>query len=284
MRKTRRPVVAGYFYPRERGKLIETIEWSFKHSIGPGAIPQLSAERKQISLGYVVPHAGYIYSGPVAAHAYFDMAQEGTPASIIILGTNHTGYGRPVSVYPEGIWETPLGQLYVDHELGKFVVDNSEIADFDVYAHIEEHSIEVQLPFLQYIFGDRVKILPIVIGVHTPEVAEDLANSIVNATKSLNRDILILSSSDFNHYEPHDITVEKDLLAIKKILELSTEEFYRIILDRDISICGPGGIMTLIEIAKSLGAKAKLLKHATSGDIGGDRSAVVGYASIKFYI
>lgn len=283
MVRVRRSVFAGYFYPGSRERVIEVIEWSFRHGLGPGVLPRVSSERRKISLGYVVPHAGYIYSGPVAAHVYFDMALEGTPSSIVIIGTNHTGYGKPISVYPEGVWETPLGRLEVDNELGGLLVENSEIADFDTYAHIEEHSVEVQLPFIQYLYGDRVKILPVVMGIHTPEVARDIAQSILKSTSKLNRDIVILASSDFNHYESHETTMRKDNMAIEKILTLDTEEFYRVISDENISICGPGGIMVLMEIAKKLGAKAKLLKHATSGDISRDKSTVVGYASIKFH-
>ncbi|MEM4717274.1 MAG: AmmeMemoRadiSam system protein B [Desulfurococcaceae archaeon] len=282
MSKVRRPVVAGYFYPSRRSELIEMIEWSFKHSIGPGMLPQLSTERRKGIIGYIVPHAGYMYSGPIAAHAYYDMAQYGVLDTIIVLGTNHTGLGKPISVYPEGAWETPLGVLHVDGELGKKVVEYSELGDFDVYAHLEEHSIEVQLPFIQYIYRYNTKILPIVIGIHTPEAASDLANAIYNAARDLNRDIIVLASSDFNHYEPHNITVEKDNLAISKIIELNTGEFYRVLIHEDISICGPGGIMTLIELTKKINGKARLLKHATSGDISGDKRAVVGYASIKF--
>lgn len=278
----RRPVVAGYFYPSRRDNLVKMIEWSFTHRLGPGAIPSVVTRKTRTSIGYVVPHAGYMYSGPIAAHAYYNMAQDGVPQSIIILGTNHTGLGKPISVYPGGKWQTPLGYIEVDSELGERIIEYSNIADFDEYAHIEEHSIEVQLPFIQYIYSDKVKIVPIVIGIHTPEAAIDIAESIVRATNELSRDVVVLASSDFNHYESHDITVKKDEAAISKILELNTHGFYKTLVDMDISICGPGGIMSLIEIAKRLKARAMLLKHATSGDISGNKTAVVGYAAIKF--
>lgn len=284
MKKVRRPAVAGYFYPSDKNRLLENIEWCFKHKLGPGDLPKLSTERKKSAIGYIVPHAGYMYSGPIAAHAYYDMAKEGIPETAIILGTNHTGYGKPISVYPEGLWETPLGQLRVDSELGALVVEYSELADFDTYAHLEEHSIEVQLPFVQYIYNEKVKILPIAVGVHTPETSKDLASAILKATRELNRDVVVLASSDFNHYEPHEVTVEKDMSAINKVLELNTEEFYKTIVEKDISICGPGGIMALMEIARSTNAQVALLMHATSGDVWGDKSAVVGYASVKFYL
>ncbi|MEM2025111.1 MAG: AmmeMemoRadiSam system protein B [Desulfurococcaceae archaeon] len=283
MKRLRRPVVAGYFYPRDKEDLVEMIEWSFKHRLGPGKTPSLNKTRKHNILGFIVPHAGYTYSGPIAAHSYYEAASEGVPETVVILGTNHTGYGKPVSIYPEGVWETPLGLLEVDSELGEKIAELSEIADIDEYAHLEEHSVEVQLPFIQYIYGDKVKILPIVIGVHTPELASDVSAAIANAVRSLNRDVIIISSSDFTHYEPYETALEKDSAAINRILELDTNGFYRVVIDENVTICGPGGIMTIMEIAKSAGAKAALLKHATSGDIGGDKSSVVGYATIKYY-
>lgn len=284
MENIRRPVVAGYFYPARRKDLVDMIEWSFKHRHGPGELPSPIAEKKRGVIGYVVPHAGYMYSGPVAAHSYLDMSRHGLFETIVILGTNHTGLGKPVSVYPSGVWETPLGSLRVDGELGKAIVENSEIADFDIYAHIEEHSIEVQLPFIQYIYNGNVKILPIVIGIHTPEAAEDLSNAILKAVKETGREIVVLASSDFNHYEPHDVTLDKDIRAIEKITALDTRGFYDVMIENDISICGPGGIMTLIEITRKQQGKVSLLKHATSGDISGDKRSVVGYASIKFHL
>lgn len=284
MKRIRKPVVAGYFYPATREKLIEVLEWSFKHRIGPGVLPALSQARDRSVIGYVVPHAGYVYSGPVAAHVYYDMSLRGTPDTIVILGTNHTGYGKPVSVYPGGSWQTPLGLIDVDEDLGKKVVEYSELADLDIYAHVEEHSVEVQVPFIQYIYMPKPpRILPIVIGIHSPEVARDIANAVLKASKDLDRDILIIASSDFNHYEPHDLTVEKDMKAINEILKLDTEGFYNEMVNNNITICGPGGIMVLMEITKSLGGSAVLLKHSTSGEVQGDKSAVVGYASIKFF-
>jgi len=278
----RRPVVAGYFYPRRREDLVKLIEWSFKHRLGPGELPSPVDRGERLSIGYVVPHAGYMYSGPIAAHAYYDLARDGVPQTVIILGTNHTGLGEPVSVYPGGKWETPLGYLDVDGEFSKSIVKYSNIASLDEQAHLEEHSIEVQLPFLQFIFANRVRIVPIVMGIHTLDVANDLAESILRATSELSRDVVVLASSDFNHYEPHEVTIKKDEAAISRILELDTQGFYNTIIEKNISICGPGGVMTLVEIAKKLGGKPVLLKYATSGDIAGNKAAVVGYASVKF--
>ncbi len=280
------PVVAGYFYPSDPAQLRKIIEDSFKHPLGPGKLPQVPESRNKQSIGFIAPHAGYIYSGPIAAHAYYHMAIEGIPDTIVILGTNHTGLGALVSVYPAGQWITPLGRLIVDSELSRGIANNSKFAELDIYAHVEEHSVEVQLPFIQYIFGDKVKIVPIVIGLHTPEVAEDLARAINDAAEAYSRDIVIIASSDFNHYDPYEVTIRKDMKAIERILELDTDGFYKVFLEENISICGPGAIMTLMEYSKLVSggnAKAELLKHATSGDTGGDKAAVVGYAAIRFY-
>ncbi|WP_440059006.1 MEMO1 family protein [Thermogladius sp. 4427co] len=281
----RYPAVAGYFYPRDRKELVSTIQQAFLHRLGPGKLPTIGGFRDKSVIGYVVPHAGYVYSGPVAAHSYYDLASSGIPETIVVLGTNHTGYGALVSVYPKGSWVTPLGEVEVDSELASKVVDISSYAELDEDAHIEEHSIEVQIPFLQYIYGDRFKILPVTIGLHTVEVARDLALSLLKASSELKRDIVVLASSDFNHYEPQDITVSKDMEAINYIIRGDVEGFYRVLIEKNITVCGPGGIMTLIEYAKQVSGgkwKAVLLKHATSGDITGDYYAVVGYASIKF--
>ncbi len=283
----RYPVVAGYFYPNEPDELRKTIEESFLHPIGPGKLPEISSSRVKKSLGFVSPHAGYIYSGPVAAHVYYKLAEEGVPETIIILGTNHTGLGSLISVYPGGKWYTPLGALKVDDELARNIVNNSKFADLDVVAHMEEHSIEVQLPFIQYIFDDKVKIVPIVVGLHTPEIAEDLARSIIDATISMNRDVVLIASSDFNHYDPYEITINKDKKAIDRILNLDTDGFYKVIVEENITVCGPGAIMTLMEYTKQIGkekAAVELLKHATSGDTNGPKDSVVGYAAIRFYI
>jgi len=283
----RRPVVAGFFYSSNSAELSKSIESSFKHVLGPGSIPVVSDIRLKESVGFVVPHAGYIYSGPIAAHAYYRLALEGTPQTVIIVGTNHTGYGALVSVYPRGKWLTPLGGVEVDEELARGVISESSYAEEDIYAHADEHSVEVQLPFLQYLFGSKFKILPIVIMMHSLEVSRDLAKAIYNAVTKSGRDAVLLASSDMTHYEPHSIAVKKDLKAIEKIVSLDTEGFYKTMGELDISICGPGGIMTLIEYAKTMGAekaRAELLKYATSGDITGDKSAVVGYASIRFYL
>lgn len=286
MPEVRQPAVSGYFYPSKPDELRKLIEWCFTHRIGPGKLPVVSSTRVKKSTGFVVPHAGYIYSGPVAAHAYGVLASEGAPESIVIIGPNHTGYGALVSVYPKGRWATPFGELVVDEELARAIVSNSSYAELDVYAHVEEHSVEVQLPFIQYLFSDKIKIVPIVLGIQTPEVARDLARSIFDAETSLNRDIVVIASTDFTHYEPHEAAVNKDLEAINTLINtLDINKFYDTVRKLNVTACGPGGVMCLAEYTRlklKERAVAKLLKYATSGDTSGDKSAVVGYAAIQF--
>ncbi len=279
----RLPAVSGMFYESRTDALRAQIEWAFKHPIGPGSLPEISRERRKISKAFVSPHAGYMYSGPVAAHVYSVIAREGTAETYIIIGPNHTGYGEIVSVYPRGSWITPLGEIEVDNELAYYIARDSGYANLDEKAHLYEHSIEVQLPFLQYIFGSKFKIVPIVIYEQSPNISKDLADTIISSAEKLNRDIVLIASSDFTHYEPHDTATKKDSIAIEAIAKLEPEKLYTIINEYNISICGPGPIMTAIYYSKKINAeRADLLKYATSGDIAGDKSSVVGYAALRF--
>lgn len=148
----RRPAVAGSFYEDDPDALRKRVEWSFYHPVGPGSLPQIGKATQRDNSIFIVPHAGYIYSGPVAAHSYYHLVKEGKPDLLIILGPNHTGYGSQVSIWPGGEWDTPLGSAQVDSKLVKELVSLSEVIDMDEKAHIYEHSIEVQVPFLQYFF------------------------------------------------------------------------------------------------------------------------------------
>ncbi|MEM2004903.1 MAG: AmmeMemoRadiSam system protein B [Zestosphaera sp.] len=277
----RKAAVAGYFYEGKREELIRRIEWAYTHSPGPGVLPRVSDTRNKESLGFIVPHAGYVYSGPVAAHSYAKMASEGRPDVFVMLGPNHTGVGEAVSVWDEGAWETPLGRVDVDVELARRVIENSQYARSDKLAHYEEHSIEVQLPFLQHLFRD-VKIVPISIMYQVPEVAKDLATAILKSVTQLGRDAVIISTTDLTHYEPHENAIRKDQLVLDRIKALDPEGLFEVVLRRNISMCGVAPVMTLLlyaNLSKSSGAE--ILKYATSGDISGDKSLVVGYSSIR---
>lgn len=278
---TRYPVVAGYFYESDPTQLINQIEWAFQHPLGPGSLPKVSSERVRKSIGFISPHAGYVYSGPIAAHSYHKLAEEGKPEVFVIAGPNHTGRGIALSVMTEGTWVTPLGEVPIDTEFAKAIVRESEYASPDIEAHMEEHSVEVQIPFLQYLFKN-IKIVPIVMMLQTTRVAEDLAKAIEVVAEKLGRDYVFIASTDFTHYEPHEIAVRKDALAIERIINIDPEGLYNVIEKYNISMCGPGPVMTLLYIAKRRGvSRAEKLAYATSGDVSGDKSLVVGYASIR---
>ncbi|MEM2006521.1 MAG: AmmeMemoRadiSam system protein B [Sulfolobales archaeon] len=281
----RKPLVSGQFYEGSPTGLVRQIEWCFLHNLGPKVIPKGEGSQERVSLGFVVPHAGYMYSGPAAAHAYYALSMEKKPRTIVLIGPNHTGVGPSVSVYPEGLWETPLGRVPVDSELAKLIAGSSRFARLDTTAHEYEHSIEVQLPFLQYVLKEDFTIVPITILNQTPRVAEDLAKSILSAVQLSKRDpydILIIASTDLTHYEPHDIAHRKDQLVIERIVQLDPDGLFRVVVEKDISMCGPGSTMALIYFAKALNAGgARLLKYFTSGDITGEKSWVVGYAAVQ---
>jgi len=281
----RRPIVAGQFYEREPGRLRKQIEQCFTHPLGPGRLPSEEPSLERVSLGFIVPHAGYMYSGPVATHAYYQLSLERTPEVVVILGPNHTGVGPSVSVYPGGFWRTPLGDTPVDEQVATAIVDNSHFAKLDTSAHEYEHSIEVQIPFLQYTIRRSFRIVPVVILNQVPKVAEDLAKSILKAAETLGKELLVIATTDLTHYEPHEVAYSKDKLVIDSILRLDPEAMFRTVLERDISMCGPGSTMTLLYLARALGSKgARLLKYSTSGDVTGERDWVVGYASIQVLI
>lgn len=278
----RRPVVAGQFYERDPERLRKQIEQCFTHPLGPGRLPSGEPGQERVSLGFIVPHAGYMYSGPVAAHAYYQLSLEKNPEVVVILGPNHTGVGPSVSVYPGGFWRTPLGDVPVDEQVATSIVDNSRFAKLDTSAHEYEHSIEVQIPFLQYTIRRSFSIVPVVILNQVPRVAEDLARSILKAAETLGKELLVIATTDLTHYEPHEVAYSKDRLVIDSILKLDPETMFKTVVERDISMCGPGSTMALLYLARALGSKgARLLKYATSGDVTGERDWVVGYASIQ---
>ena len=272
--KVRKPVGAGTFYTGTPKELKEQIEWCYKHELGPGVVPQVNKAGPRKIVALVVPHAGYIYSGPVAAHAYKELAEDGVFDTVVILGPNHTGYGAPVSVWTESSWETPLGEVKVNEELARKVVGG--IIGADETAHIYEHSIEVQLPWLQHLYGE-LKIVPIAMLAQDVETAREVGKAISKTGDNT----IIIASSDFTHYEPHSIATEKDKSMIEAIVNFDEEMLYERRGLLSCTMCGYGPVASAIVAAKEMKAKtANLLKYATSGDTTGDFSRVVGYGSI----
>jgi len=262
----RQPVVAGQFYPGSASQLEAMIE----------TLVDEKAEKREV-IGLVSPHAGYIYSGPVAGAVISRIKFKDT---FIIIGPNHSGKGKPLSIMTKGKWKTPLGEVEIDSELGKQILATSSHLQEDAIAHQYEHSIEVQIPFLQY-FKSDFRIVPIILGYAGGDTCKEIGREIAKAVRELNREVVIIASSDMTHYETQESAQKKDTQAIDAILNLDEDELLRRVEESDISMCGYAPTVSLISAAKELGAKsAELVKYQTSGDTTGDYSAVVGYAGI----
>jgi MEMO1 family protein len=279
--KRRKPAQAGSFYADTEGALRAQIQQSFLNRLGPGAIPSIPGNTNQTVLGMIVPHAGYVYSGPVAAHSYYRLGTAGFVGSAIIIGPNHTGLGSGVSTVTEGEWSTPLGEVPIDGELAREIVAESDIIDVEDEAHRNEHSIEVQLPFLQFIYPRRFKFVPICMMLQDLKTSMEIGNSVSRVAES--HGATIIASSDWTHYEPQETAVRKDKPAIQAALEMDEKKFQHVIEDNAVSACGYGPVTAMIHAVKLLGAKkSNLLSYKTSGDVTGDKSAVVGYAAAVF--
>ncbi len=266
----RAPAVSGQFYPRSKNDLLGEISRCF------AGVPLLDKPNNihPYLIGAVVPHAGYMYSGNTAAYVYSALPKADT---FVLIGPNHTGYGSPVSVSSEN-WTTPLGEVSSDREFIKALP--KRIIDLDESAHKYEHSIEVQLPFLQHRFRE-FSIVPICMGMQDEETALDVGMELAEAARKVNRKVVIIASSDFTHYMPDKVARENDGYYINSILALDVPAFYRRLYERNASVCGYGAIAAMLTATKELGAKkATLLKYSTSGDTTGDLAAVVGYAGI----
>ncbi len=276
----RRPAVAGQFYEADPRELKKSIGECFTHPLGPRRLPPAPSSDNTL-LALVSPHAGYMYSGPVAAHGYYYASSMPTPELVVIIGPNHWGLGSGVATVLGGVWHTPLGEVEVSAEDAKRLIELSGIVDASVEAHKMEHSIEVQLPFLQYIYGSGLKILPVAMLFQDKETAVEVGQALARIAQ--NRRCLLIASSDLTHYESHDEASRKDAELIKAILTLDVSKVYNVVQRLNISACGYGPIAAVMTAANSLSLKkAELLKYATSGDTSGDRSAVVGYSSIGF--
>jgi len=262
--------VAGTFYAHSKELLILQIEECYKHKLGSGELKLNTTGSRKIK-GCIVPHAGYMYSGPTATHIYKALGADNFPETFVIIGPNHTGYGNPVALTTE-TFSTPLGNVEVDKELAKSMLTN--IIAEDINAHKYEHSIEVQLPFLLYI-KKNFKIVPICMGMQDYETATEVGNIIKKSVKG--KDVVVLASTDFTHYEPKQIAEKKDNLAISAILECNPKKLYDVVMDNNISVCGYGAIVAMLTAVQP--TQGKLLSYTTSGDIS-PMQEVVGYAGI----
>jgi MEMO1 family protein len=229
-------------------------------------------------IGLICPHAGYEYSGAVAANAFYQLASDGKPDTVVVLGPNHTGYGSGLAVMKEGAWQTPLGEVQIDSLLADEILKETSILDVDDVAHKREHSIEVQLPFLQFMFGDAFKFVPICFLMQDLGSAREIGRALTEALDG--RNAVVVASSDFTHYEPQKSVNEKDAAALKAIEDLDERLLYEILETQNVTACGYAPIAALLTYAKGAGAtKAQILTHKTSGDTTGDLNSVVGYAA-----
>ena len=262
----RNPVVAGQFYPRSPDQLRSMIR---------GLVDEKVVKEEVI--GLLLPHAGYSYSGAVAGATISRIKFRDT---FIIIGPNHTGSGKPLSIMIEGVWKTPLGEVEIDSALGKRILAASGYLQEDHIAHQYEHSIEVQLPFLQY-FKPDIKFVPIILAYASGAIYKEIGKGIARAIKESNREVVIIASSDMTHYEPQESARKKDTQAIEAMLDLNEDELLKRVQELNISMCGYAPAVSLLSAAKELGVTgAELVKYQTSGDTSGDYASVVGYAGI----
>lgn len=262
----RLPIASGRFYPGNKEKLKSMLKALME-----------DCPQRQKALGVISPHAGYIYSGRVMGSVFSRIE---VPDTVVILAPNHTGRGAPFSVWPEGIWQTPLGDTSIDEGLVNEILSRCELIEKDTDAHQSEHSAEVILPFLQYI-NPQVKIVAIVIRSGNFENLSTLGKSIGNVIKRNEPGALIVASSDMTHYESQQSAEEKDKSAIAEIVALKEKRLYDVVREQGISMCGVNPVVSMMVCSKERDAtKAELIKYETSGEVSGDYKQVVGYAGI----
>lgn len=262
----RKPCVAGRFYPASPASLKADVD---------GYLVAGSAREKAVAL--IAPHAGYMFSGHVAGAVYSEAI---IPDNIVLIGPNHTGLGADVALMPIGAWETPLGDVGVNEDLASLILDASPLFKSDSAAHLMEHSLEVQLPFIKTL-NKKASIVPITVMRAGIDECAELGASIARAVTSYAKDTLIVVSSDMNHYEPDKKTRIKDSMAIDRVLALDPAGLYKVTQDKDITMCGVIPAVIALHASKKLGAKkGRLVKYATSGERGGGMEQVVGYAGI----
>ena len=269
----REPAVAGQFYPSTPRELDSLLNDLFLHPLGPGKVPKLAMDGPRRIEGGIVPHAGYIYSGPVAAHFYANLAEDGYPQSFVILGPNHYGVGIGVATTLED-FKTPYGVAKIDTELARKIA--REIVAVDENAHRYEHSIEVQLPFLQF-FRRDIEFVPISMLLQEEEIAREVGKIVRDAVSESGRDVVIIASTDFSHYVPRKTAYKNDSLAIERIVNRDISGLYKVIYRKRITMCGYGPVAATLEATRG---KVELLKYATSGDVQ-PMDDVVGYASFR---
>lgn len=262
----RHPAVAGQFYPAQPEVLRKDIERRISH-----------ASPRKKAIGIVSPHAGYVYSGGVAGALFSSVEISST---VLILGPNHHGVGSRVALYPPGAWQTPLGQVPISESLTQLLKAEISVADMDSLAHQHEHSLEVQVPFLQVLRPD-VRIAAICLGFGDYATARIVGEGIAAAIKKFGDEVLIVASSDMSHFETDETARKLDDMAIRKVLDLDPQGLHEVCRASRITMCGVIPATAMLVAVQSLGATvAELVGYATSGEVNGDLRRVVGYAGI----
>jgi len=262
----RNPAVSGHFYSADPIQLVEDIK----------TYTSKSSEKESV-LGIISPHAGFMYSGKVAGSVYSSIK---IPETVILIGPNHTGAGPSASIMTKGCWKSPFGSIEIDEELAQILIDNNPIFKTDTQAHIKEHSLETQLPFLQF-FRKDFRIVPICLKRIEFDQSTQIGQAIADSIKKYGKEVLIVASSDMSHFESHDNTVKKDRLAIDHILDLDPRGLYETVRGKKITMCGVNPAVCMLTACAKMGSKkADLIQYKTSGEVNGDMERVVGYAGI----
>jgi len=262
----RKPAVAGSFYPADAKSVASMLEAYVDKK-----------RKKEKAVGVVSPHAGYIYSGAVAGEVFSAVEP---PPTAVILAPDHRGAGTAFTLFPEGSWETPLGEVQIDDELVSAIAKHSKLVEVDPDAHLFEHSAEVQVPFLQHIKPD-IKIVVTMISTMRFDDLVDFGKELAECVTQTKKDVLVVASSDMTHYESHESASAKDKIAIDRILELDERGLFDAVRNHSITMCGVAPTISMLSFAKKMGAReARLVKYMTSGQTSGDYAQVVGYAGI----
>jgi AmmeMemoRadiSam system protein B len=290
----RMPCAIG-FYPGEKQALLRSIEKCYLNPHGPNKRPKVNQSGARRIIAGIAPHAGYIYSGPVAASLYYEVALDGVPQTFVLVGPLH-GFGAGVATMRRGVWRTPLGDTPIDEGFSEALLKHGNIIIDDPTVHEGEHSLEVQLPFLQSLYGDRLRIVPIATSLGDPETCAEIGRAIAKATAETKKDVAIIASTDMTHYGIHYgyapvgmSPIEKvlrwvkdiDAQAIEAIKTLDEKKLLALVSEKHMTMCGYAPVAIAMVAAKESGAsRVELLKYATSYDTQGSEDAIVGYCSI----
>lgn len=272
---TRLPAVAGQFYPATTEEVHAQLD----------ALLPATAAPKRTATAVVAPHAGWMYSGTTAGLVY---SQVEIPERVILVGPNHHGIGSPYALFDSGSWSTPVGEVPIAEALAGTLLDNCELLAPDAKAHRAEHSLEVQVPMLRRL-NPRVQIVPVLIGGGWPEAGgrhelAEIAVAIAQTVRESGRPVLLVASTDLNHYEDRETSRIKDKLVLDAVVNLDEEGLMQRVKEVDVSMCGVAPTYIVIHAAKKLGARhAELIDYRTSGEVTGDMSSVVGYGGVVMW-